>query len=101
MDTPAQAPAALSKDDLLNDLLGGSLAPAQPAPQPVATPGAKPVAKPVVTPVAPPVNPPGVQIFHSGDLQIYFEVQKKGVNPNMIAIRASAYRLTACSLNTQ
>jgi hypothetical protein len=119
MDSPAQANAAAPKDDLLDDLLGGPVSPAQPAPQvspppvakpvappvaqPVAPPVAKPVAPPVETPVvrpvAPPINPPGVQIFNSGDLQIYFEVQKKGDNPNMIAIRASAYNRSAISIS--
>jgi hypothetical protein len=102
---PSAAPAQTG--DLLGELLG-DVAPAPkpvptvaPVPQAV-TPAVAPVPQavtPAVAPVpqavAPPATPAGVEAFNSGDLQIFFEIQRKPSNPNQVAIRASAYNKSA------
>jgi AP-1 complex subunit gamma-1 len=82
---PSPAPTA----DLL-DLLGDAVQAPTPPPAPAPAPAPIPTSGPVPTPatVAPPL---GALAYDSGDLQVYFEVQKRPNNPNMLAIRASSY----------
>lgn len=78
-------PPAPSND--LTDLL--SLGPITPA-QPISTPN---IPTQVIAPKPQVAQPPpgAVQVFNSGDVQIFMEVKKTPNNPNMIAIRTSVY----------